>query len=334
MHSVRLSWFAILIASLALGNVASSQTSTERTAFSFDEIQQEAFRLADVAGEAKDVLLVFDIDNTLLAMNQDLGSDQWFNWQQTLLEGDWRRVGDFQELLRVQSLLYSVGSMRPTEPGRQSDIVQQLQKAGFTMLLLTSRGYDLRDATRRELLANGYDFRQTCLPPQEGFAGPFMPYDPANVEPSGITQEEALSWLADSRNPGQIAEPRLISYNEGVCMVAGQNKGAMLRMLLHKSGNVDRYKHIVFVDDNAENTREVRAAFENQPVNVVTFRYTREDGNVQRFNDDASCAKHCAAVTLMRIRESLDPKNTPKTNPPIWPTEVPVFEPQPAVVSP
>src|SRR5688500_15980315 len=32
------------------------------------------------------VLLVLDIDNTLLAMDHDLGSDQWFEWQRYLLE--------------------------------------------------------------------------------------------------------------------------------------------------------------------------------------------------------------------------------------------------------
>ena len=36
----------------------------------------------------RNVLLVVDLDNTLLAMNQDLGSDQWFTWQETLLEKD------------------------------------------------------------------------------------------------------------------------------------------------------------------------------------------------------------------------------------------------------
>ena len=34
------------------------------------------------------VLLVLDIDNTLLAMNNDLGSDQWFEWQKYLLENE------------------------------------------------------------------------------------------------------------------------------------------------------------------------------------------------------------------------------------------------------
>ena len=39
-----------------------------------------ALQLADSHGNDQ-VLVVFDIDNTLLAMEQDLGSDQWYYWQ-------------------------------------------------------------------------------------------------------------------------------------------------------------------------------------------------------------------------------------------------------------
>src|SRR4051812_26364746 len=35
---------------------------------------------------AANVLVAFDIDNTLLASRQALGSDQWFDWQQSLIE--------------------------------------------------------------------------------------------------------------------------------------------------------------------------------------------------------------------------------------------------------
>src|SRR5689334_15409715 len=34
------------------------------------------------------VLLVLDIDNTLLAMDTPLGSDQWFEWQRYLIDHD------------------------------------------------------------------------------------------------------------------------------------------------------------------------------------------------------------------------------------------------------
>ena len=42
-----------------------------------------ALQLADSHGKDQ-VLVVFDIDNTLLAMEQDLGSDQWYYWQKDL----------------------------------------------------------------------------------------------------------------------------------------------------------------------------------------------------------------------------------------------------------
>ena len=58
----------------------------------------------------ENVLVVVDVDNTLLAMNQDLGSDQWYNWQSGLLKDDPSSpdlvAADFQGLLGV-CLLYT-----------------------------------------------------------------------------------------------------------------------------------------------------------------------------------------------------------------------------------
>lgn len=316
MHIVLLQKTAIFFFCCALAGSVRGGDFPERTANAFEEVQAQALRLAKLAGGAEQILLVFDIDNTLLAMKQDLSIDQWFNWQQTLPEGDWRRVGDFPELLRVQRFLYAISSMRPTEPGLQPKIVKRLQKTGFKTLLLTSRAYDVRDATRRELLANGYDFRKSSMSPS-GFAGPYVPYDVTDIEKSGITYDEAHKWLTDSNNADHLQDPREVSYNEGVYMVAGQNKGVMPRMLLHKANSVGKYRHIVFVDDNPENTRDVRDAFENQRVNIVTFRYAREDANVQRFSENRSCEKHFAALALQQIREALNSTNVSKQNPPI-----------------
>ncbi|MEZ4749189.1 MAG: DUF2608 domain-containing protein [Bdellovibrionota bacterium] len=37
--------------------------------------------------EPKDTFIVFDHDNTLLTLTTELGSDQWFSWQESLLFG-------------------------------------------------------------------------------------------------------------------------------------------------------------------------------------------------------------------------------------------------------
>lgn len=49
---------------------------------------------------AKNVLVVFDIDNTLLKANQPLGSDQWFEWQaeaikQTSVEASFKHLMNY-----------------------------------------------------------------------------------------------------------------------------------------------------------------------------------------------------------------------------------------------
>ena len=66
------------------------------------------------------VLLVADIDNTLLAMDRQLGSDQWFQWQEHLLEHEpqspYLVADDFSGLLEVQGLLFATTRMHPPEP--------------------------------------------------------------------------------------------------------------------------------------------------------------------------------------------------------------------------
>jgi hypothetical protein len=268
---------------------------------SFVEVQAESLRLGKKHGN-KNVLLVFDIDNTLLAMRQDLGSDQWFAWQEKLGDDDPQKIGKFSKLLQVQGLLYAISSMRPTHPG-QPEIVRQLRDAKFPILLLTSRGYDFRDATRRELLRNGYDFRKHTLAPKKEYPGPYSPYDPTKIEQSGISNLEALLLLPDGSKPPNIRSDRPVSYSEGLYLTAGQSKGAMLRMLLHRSGNVGKFKSIVFVDDQPKHTKSIRQAFRyHSGVELVTFRYSREDANVRRFKEDR-CGEKCRTTHAWRHLE-------------------------------
>ena len=44
------------------------------------DITADTLKLAQMTVK-ENILVVFDIDNTLLAMEQGLGSDQWYEWQ-------------------------------------------------------------------------------------------------------------------------------------------------------------------------------------------------------------------------------------------------------------
>ena len=121
----------------------------------FGEVFTRVKELVESQG-AENVLFVVDIDNTLLAMNQDLGSDQWFNWQSELLnkspDSPDLVASDIEGLLRVQGTLFALSRMHPPEPMIPA-VVQGVQLMECKSIVLTSRGPEFRDAAERSLRA-------------------------------------------------------------------------------------------------------------------------------------------------------------------------------------
>src|SRR5688572_3023279 len=62
---------------------------------------------------AEHVLLALDIDNTVMSMDNDLGSDHWFEWQHYLLNNEPDSpllvAKEFDGLLKAQGILYEKG---------------------------------------------------------------------------------------------------------------------------------------------------------------------------------------------------------------------------------
>ena len=73
-------------------------------------------------------------------------------------------------------------------------------------------------------------------------------------------------------------------------MTAGQHKGYMLKTLLARSTRASanqpfaHFKAIVFVDDHQKHVDRMQEAFAGDSIDLATFRYSREDGNVEKFN--------------------------------------------------
>ena len=276
---------------LAAAPIAAEQLETD----DFRVIHRKALQMGSRYG-VENVLLVFDLDNTLLAMDQALGSDQWFRWQAGLLRANPcspHLVGrNFQELLRVGELLFTISAMHPPDP-ETMPLLADLQARGFTAIVLTARAYTMRDATRRELARIGFTFVKSALVPAKVISGPYLPYNPPGYENSGITVAEAARF--------KLGRPRLVGYQEGVYMVAGQHKGAMLRMLLHRSGR--RFDAILFADDHRHNTDAMYEAFADTGVDIVTFRFSREDPQVRKFQEQG---QEKAQRDWQRLRIALD----------------------------
>ena len=223
---------------------------------------------------------MFDIDNTLLAMEQGLGSDQWYYWQKDLAKEDPCSGDLVSNRFSVQGAVYFASAMRPT----QADAAQQirrLQDAGLTVIALTSRGPDYSLQTFRELRRNDISFWTGALPPKRGYPGPFFP--------GGGT--------------------RAALYQDGVFLTAGQHKGDMLKALLDKTGTGSPTV-VVMADDKAENLRAVMETFEGSGTAVHAWRYSREDANVASLDTREAAAQWDAVKpALMKIEQIFGPDN-------------------------
>ncbi|MEM6656397.1 MAG: DUF2608 domain-containing protein, partial [Planctomycetota bacterium] len=220
---------------------------------------------------------VVDIDNTLLAMNAALGSDQWFEWQEYLLDNEPESphlvAKDFDGLLEAQDRLFALGKMRPPQTDLP-DLVKKIQALEVRTLVLTSRGPDFRSYTERELLGAGYDLGESAMPTNGVPRDVFLPYDPSDLTDSGITEHEAELF--------HLRSPRAASYVNGVFMTSGQHKGAMLLMMLAKARTP--VEAVVFVDDHGRHVNRVFDALVRRGITVAAVHYKREDNNVDRFN--------------------------------------------------
>lgn len=264
-------------ASLA-GHPATIQPLDAKTA-DLAEVTADVLELVESAGREQ-VLVVFDIDNTLLAMEQGLGSDQWYDWQKSLANDDpcsQQYVGD---RFAAQGAIYFASAMRPTQADG-ADQVRRIQEMGVKVISVTSRGMDYRLQTFRELRRNGFSFSFSAIGPAGGYAEPFMPVD----------------------------NGRLSRYEDGVFLTAGQHKGQMLEVLLSKTGT-RKPAAIVMADDKQENLDAVKETFSALDVPVHAWRYAGEDGNVAAFDPGQADAQWKSIENpLRRIQQVLGPDN-------------------------
>lgn len=213
--------------------------------------------------EAAAILVVYDFDNTLMAMNQDLGSDQWYNWQSDLI-----KQGKFKdavaktrgELFDVHHKIFTLSKMHLVED-KIPQVVKDIQMMKIKSIILTSRGPGLRYDVETEMEGTGINFKESSIGPLGGYPGTFLP--------------EGLE------------SPREISFADGIVMGSGQNKGKILKAILKKT-NTD-FKTIFFLDDTLKNIENMENELKDE-VELYTFHYTREDVKVKSFEKDKSRA--------------------------------------------
>jgi len=216
--------FSLGVSLLAIAGCATVQTPetnapspAQNLLGSTDELQlvtELSINLADRYG-GDHVLVVLEIDNTLLAVERDTGCPE--------------------------------SALRPA----QADAAQQvrrMQDAGLKVIVMTSRRPDCRTQILRELSRNDFNFQSSAWPPQGGYPEPFLPE----------------------------GGDRPVTYEDGIFLTSGQDKGLMLKALLEKTGD-SVPALIVMVDQKQDNLNAVMKEFSWTGTKIHAWRYTRED---------------------------------------------------------
>ena len=189
------------------------------------------------------VLIVLDIDNTLITSQTDLGGDIWYQWQRGKLQTKPTEDQKIKKCLfeDVIGLLYELGTMELVDP-KIPGYIESWQNDGFTVFALTSRNPKYRTPTERELLKQGIDF--SVSPLLDGTGN--MPMYSYQLE-------------------------RGMSYMNGIMMTTGMNKGLMLQHILQRTGQ--SYSAIVLVDDSGHNIDNIYEAWKDSAIDMHLFYY-------------------------------------------------------------
>lgn len=192
-------------------------------------------------------LIVFDLDNTIIAPTQTLGSDQWGSVQQKRFreqglaaeEAIDRGVAEFAEVQMKTNV-------RLTEPEARH-FIQSLQARGFRVMGLTARPMNLVDRTLEELNQVGVTFSTTAI-------------------------TGTLPQTTDARHE--------VRYKDGILFVGPHNtKGQVLKTFLGKHIPAA----IRFFDDKAHHVQDLESVFSGS-TQYTGYRYSREDEAVHNMD--------------------------------------------------
>lgn len=220
--------------------------------FSFHNVVFESDKLSDIVQHVdNETLVVLDIDNTLIAPVQWLGSDQWaWHRAKTLLKEGMSMQQVYAQVSGEWQRVHAVTEVETIEENTAS-IIHDLQARNCPVIALTSRRPSYADITFRELNSVNIRFANSAIQGVEDFF-----------------RQDVL-------------------YKEGILFISiMQDKGAMLAELLRYSGY--HPKKIVFVDDKLSYVQSVEAACSKLEIDFVGVRYSGADAQVATFNPNAA----------------------------------------------
>lgn len=214
-------------------------------------LQAEIFEIKNINALNKyikpDMLVIFDIDNTLIEPIQELGTTQWFKHR--IME--YRSYGfdknvALEKALREWTAIQSITQVKVVEK-ETAEIIQNLQLEGFPIMGLTTRGLGLSTRTIEQLESVNIHLSETAP-----------------------TQEEIF-----------FMNERGVLFRGGTLFTAGTNKGNALIEFFNRLNYSP--SSILFINDNASHLRSLEEACFQKDISFIGLRYGYLDEKVKNF---------------------------------------------------
>ena len=200
-----------------------------------------------VVPNEKNLLVILDIDNTLIRLKQDLGSDQWFYHRLDELKNGGRSSNE--ALSRVAAEFNGIQSLSQSQPVEECipKFIESLRLKGIPFMGLTIRSFELSKRTHQQLNDCGIRLQTDVFDRKPQFLDP---------------------------------DTFLFSF-DGAVFTNGGNKGiAFLKWLDFFS---QKWEHIVVVDDKLAHLEALEKAAQIAKIKFTGFRYGHLDGLVKEF---------------------------------------------------
>lgn len=198
-----------------------------------------------------DVLILFDIDNTLIEPTTDIASDQWFDACVRHYQAKGLTLQDAIERVRPlwMRLFYRV-PMQPVEL-QVVNLLAELVSAKIPVIAVTARPISFAALTVRQLHSVGIAFDSSMLAAQNF-----------------------------TFNDGSFC----IRFENGILFCEGNDKGLAVAQLLDR---LDLYPRIiVFVDDKERHIQSVAKIAKQRGCKFIGLRYGYLDEKVKKFELD------------------------------------------------
>lgn len=275
----------LVVLSFLMSHLASAKDAGSLTTKDFSQVEELLLQNLFRQVQPEEVLVVFDIDNTLLRLREDLGSEQWFMWQRELIDKGEQSFPSvtysIENLLTVQSWIYNAYPMEVVDPLEKSWI-KKLRHNGAAIIALTSRSLNVQRATLREMRRNSIPLSPAATLGLDGDGQTYIPYQLESPENSGLTTEDITYF--------KLGEAKPVLFEKGVFFTQGQHKGAMLKTFLNRMNR--KFKAVVFIDDRSGHIQAMRAMAATIPHDVVSIHFNlSEDWTLPFFNSEKNKAQ-------------------------------------------